>query len=172
MPVTLNTEEYIPTQRAEIKKQIDKILDDFMIPLMNETIVSQIKILAQAANLPQGFVNGVKFRRTAPNKGEIINTWGTEKKPLAIWFNYGTIQHWIEPLDPDGVLAWEGRSGRNASAIYFQGESKEGDMMFSKGHYVSGIPRTEVMERGFELGKKILAEEAGRIVKQELEYTG
>lgn len=172
MSINLNTEEFIPTQRAEIKKEIDKILDDFMETLVNATIIAEIKILAQAANLPQGFIDGVKFRRIAPNRGVVINTWGTEKKPLARWFNYGTVQHWIEPLDPDGVLAWENKSGRNASAIYFQGESKEGDMMFSKGHYVAGVPRTEVMERGFQIGKKQLAEESGRIVKKELVYTG
>ena len=139
-----------------------------MESLMNETIVTEIKILADAANLPQAFSAGVKFRRTEPNQGEIINTWGSEEKPLAIWFNYGTTQHWIEPKDPDGVLAFPASSGRNASAIYFQGESKAGDTLFSKGHYVSGVPRTEVMERGFQMGKKLLAAEAAKIIKEEL----
>jgi len=48
------------------------------------------------------------------------------------------------------------------------GESKQGDTLFSKGHYVSGVPRTEVMERGFQIGKKRLVVEAGKIVRDEL----
>lgn len=139
-----------------------------MESLMNETIVYEIKTLSDGANLPPAFSQGVKFRRTGPNQGEIINTWGTDEKPLAIWFNYGTSQHWIEPKDPDGVLAFPASSGRNASAIYFQGESKKGDTLFSKGHYVSGVPRTEVMERGFQMGKKLLAAAAAKIIKEEL----
>ena len=168
MPITLDSSEYIPTQRQDAKEQIDEILDDFMEPLMNATIIQEIKSLAEAANMPKSFINGVKFRKTEANRGEIINTWGTEEKPLAIWFNYGTAQHWIEPLTPDGVLAFPAGQGRNASAIFFMGESKAGDTLFSKGHYVSGVPKTLVMQRGFEIGKKRLAAEAGRIIQSEL----
>lgn len=168
MPITLDSSEFIPTQRQDAKEQIDEILDDFMIPLMNATIIAEIKSLAEAANMPKSFIDGVKFRRTEANHGEIINTWGTDKKPLALWFNEGTSQHWIEPTDPEGVLAFPAKQGRNASAIFFMGESKEGDTLFSKGHYVSGVPKTEVMQRGFQIGKKRLAIEAGRIVEAEL----
>lgn len=167
MPLIIDTKEFIPTQREDSQKQIDKVLDDFMEPLMKNTIVAQIKALGFAANLPQAFMDGVKFIKTEKNKGQIINTWGTEEKPLAKWFNYGTIQHWIEPTQAQ-ALAWSATSGRNPQAIFFQGEAKEGDMMFSKGHYVSGVPKTEVMERGFNIGKKQLAVEAGNIVRNEL----
>ena len=139
-----------------------------MEPLVNFTIILEIKSIAMAANIPQGFIDGVKFVKTGPNKGQIINTWGTDEKPLAIWFNYGTNQHWIEPK-PGGVLAWEGGGGRHATAIYFQGEKSAGTK-FSKGHYVSGVPRTEAMERGYNIVKKRLAEEAGKIIKKELRF--
>lgn len=168
MSVQLKADEFIPTQREEVKKEIDIILDDFMEPLINFTIIAEIKSIAMGANLPQGFIDGVKFRRTGPNKGQVINTWGTDEKPLAIWFNYGTTMHWIEPK-PGGVLAWEGKSGSHATAIYFQGEKSAGTM-FSKGHYVSGVPRTEAMERGYNIGKKRLAEEASKIIQKELRY--
>lgn len=168
MSVQFNADEYIPTQREELKIEINKILDAFMEPLFKSIIVEEIKIIAAAANVPQSFIDGVKFRKLGPNKGEIINTWGTEQNPLARYFNYGTTTHWIEPLDPEGALAWEGKGGRNASAIFFQGQSKEGDALFSKGHYVSGVPRTEVMERGYNIGKKTLAVEAGKIIEKEL----
>ena len=167
MALIIDTNEFIPTQREESKKRIDEILDAFMEPLMKNTIVAEIKALGFAANLPQKFMDGVKFIKTEKNKGMIVNTWGTKDRPLAIFFNYGTIQHWIEPTTAQ-VLAWSSSIGQNPQAIFFQGESKEGDMLFSKGHYVSGVPRTEVMERGFNIGKKRLAIEAGNIVRNEL----
>jgi len=166
--VQLNADEFIPTQREEIRKEIDEILDDFMEPLVDFTIITEIESIAQAANIPQGFIDGVKFVKTGPNQGDVINTWGTEEKPLAIWFNYGTVQHWIEPKNSK-VLAWEGKSGSHATAIYFQGEKNTGTM-FSKGHYVSGVPRTEAMERGFNIGKERLSAEASKIVQKELHH--
>jgi hypothetical protein len=169
MSVVLNSEEFVPTQREDIRKEIDKILDDFMEPLMVQTIVTEIKSIAMAANIPQGFIDGVKFRRTEPNKGEIINTWGTSEKPLAIWFNYGTVQHWIEPVNKK-ALAFPAASGKHATAIYFQGEKTPEGTKFSTGHYVSGVPRTEAMEIGFNVGKKRLAAEASKIVERELRY--
>lgn len=168
MSIQLNADEYIPTQREEVRKEIDSILDDFLEPLVNFTIITEIKSIAQAANIPQGFIDGVKFVKTGKNKGIVINTWGTDEKPLAIWFNYGTVQHWIEPKS-GGVLAWEGKSGTHATAIFFQGEKNTGTL-FSKGHYVSGVPRTEAMERGYNIGKARLAEEASKIIQRELRY--
>jgi len=169
MPLVLDSSEYIPTQREDVRQQIDVVLDDFMEPLVDSTIVAEIRALGYAANMPQSFIDGVKFKKTEANKGVVINTWGTDEKPLAKWFNYGTVTHWIEPKDPEGVLAFPATGGRNASAIFFMGDSKEGDTKFSKGHYVAGVPRTEVMERGFQIGKKRLVIEAGKIVKDELE---
>ena len=167
MPIIIDTSEFIPTQREKSKIEIDKILDEFMEPLMKNTIVAEIKALGYAANLPQSFMDGVKFIKTEKNRGIIVNTWGTKERPLAIWFNHGTVQHWIEPSEAE-ALAWSATKGKNPQAIFFMGESKEGDMLFSKGHYVSGVPRTEVMERGFNIGKKMLAAEAGNIVRNEL----
>ena len=168
MPVTIDPTQFIPTQREDLRNQINNILDAYMEDLFNDYIVDEIRIIAAAANMPKHFIAGIKFVKTGKNKGEIINTWGTKKEPLAVWFNYGTSMHWIEPLDPDGVLAFPATGGRNASAIFFQGGQQDGDTMFSKGHYVSGVPRTEVMEVGYKVGSKRLAEEAGKIIDREL----
>ena len=169
MSVVLNSEEFIPTQREEIKKAINAILDDFMEPLMNFTIITEIKSIAVAANMPRSFVEGVKFRKTGPNIGQVINTWGTDDLPLARYFNYGTSLHWTESKTPGKPLAFAG-GGSYGRAIYFQGAKNAGGVVFSMGHYVSGVPRIEAMERGYALGKKRLAEEAGKIVQKELKY--
>lgn len=169
MPVTIDPTKYIPTQREDLRNQINEILDANMENLFNDYVVDEIRIIAAAANMPRHFIDGVKFVKTGKNQGEIVNTWGTRDKPLAKWFNYGTSQHWIEPLEPDGVLAFPASGGRNASAIFFQGGQQEGDTMFSKGHYVSGVPRTEVMEIGYKVGSKRLSVEAGKVVDKELQ---
>ena len=167
MALVIDTSEFIPTQREGARIEIDKILDAFMEPLMRDTIIAEIKALSYAANMPQGFIDGVKFRKTEKNRGVVINTWGTETKPLAQWFNDGTKQHWIEPTVAE-ALAFPATSGRHAHAIFFQGENKGVDTLFSKGHYVSGVPRTEAMQRGFQAGKKRLAAEAAIIVRNEI----
>jgi len=169
MTLTLSSDQYLPTQRQEIKDRIDNILDGLMDSLYNEFIVDEIRVIAAAANMPRAFIAGIKFVKIGRNKGEIVNTWGTKKEPLAKWFNYGTTTHWIEPKTADGVLAFPASGGRNATAIFFKGSSKAGDMMFSKGHYVSGVPRTEVMEIGYNIGSRRLAEEAAKITSKELE---
>ena len=172
MVVTIDPTQFIPTQREDLKVQINNILDAYMEDLFNEYIIDEIRIIAAAANMPRHFIAGVKFVKTGKNEGEVINTWGTKDEPLAKWFNYGTAQHWIEPLDPDGVLVFPASGGINASAIFFQGGQQAGDTMFSKGHYVSGVPRTEVMEIGYRVGSKRLSVEAGKIVEKELEING
>lgn len=172
MPVKFKRDEFIPTQKAELKERINLFLDEHMEQLFNDFIVDEIRVLAAAANMPKSFIDGVKFIKDAKNQGRIVNTWGTKEKPLAIWFNYGTAQHWIEPLTKDGVLAFGNTQGRNASAIFFQGESKKGDTMFSKGHYVSGVPRTEAMEIGYRVGSARLAQEAAKLTEEVLETDG
>ncbi len=169
MTVTIDPTQYIPTQREDLRNQINEILDANMEQLFNDFVVDEIRVIAAAANMPRHFIDGVKFVKTGKNEGEIINTWGSKDEPLAKWFNYGTTMHWIEPKDADGVLAFPATGGRNASAIFYQSGATEGDTMFSKGHYVSGVPRTEVMEIGYKVGSANLAEEAGKIVNKELE---
>jgi len=169
MTVTIDPTQYIPIQREDLRNKINEILDVNMQNLFDDYVVDEIRVLAAAANIPRHFIEGVKFVKTGKNQGEIINTWGTKDEPLAVYFNYGTVDHWIEPKNPDGVLAFPASSGRNASAIFFQGGAKAGDTLFSKGHYVSGVPRTEAMEIGYKIGSARLAEEASKIIDKELE---
>lgn len=118
--------------------------------------------ISRAANLPEKFVNGFKFVKTGRNRGKIINTWGTKDKPLAKWFNYGTKEKiWIAPTTPGGTLAFPSTGpsgGKNPSGIFFKSASvpKAGSTIFSKGHYITGQPKTEAMERGVESSKKTL----------------
>ena len=166
MTFTVDADMYIPTQVESIRLEINKILDDYMAPLVNATIIAETRALADAAGLPPAFKDSIRFVKTGPNEGDVINEWGDPAKPLARWFNYGTRRHWIEPVRAK-ALSWLHKSGKHAQAIFFQGRAKKGDRLYSTGHYVSGVPRTEVMERGLERGSRLLEEEAARVLVAE-----
>jgi len=82
-----------PTQNSEAKKIVNQIIDENMEFLVNTYMIPELRSVALSSNLPDGFVIGIKFVKTGTNEGKIINTWGTEEKPLALWFNYGTRDH-------------------------------------------------------------------------------
>lgn len=133
-----------PTTREYLVENLDQ--------LANDNLVFEVVAVAKAMNLPVEFIHGIAWVRTGDLSGKIVNTWGTAEKPLAEWFNDGTPDHWLEPLTPDGVIVFEASFGRNAPAIFFAGNVEEGSLLFSKGHMVSGLDKTEAMERGIEAG--------------------
>jgi len=135
-----------PLTRNYLIENLDDIMENF--------VVFEAVAAAKASNLPKEFTEGIAWKRTGELTGKIINTWGTQEKPLAKWFEEGTPDHWIEPLSPDGVLVFEATFGKNASAIFFMGDEEEGRLIYSKGHYVSGLDKTEAMARGIATGFK------------------
>jgi len=138
----------------QLEPKTRQYLIDNLDSIMNEYVVFEAVAAAKASNLPSEFINGISWKRTGDLSGKIINSWGSEEKPLAKWFEHGTPDHWIAPLKPGGVLAWTATFGRNASAIFFMGSEKVGQTLFSKGHYVTGIPKSEAMTRGIAEGFK------------------
>ena len=94
-----------------VEKKTNQYLDRKMSYLFRTYVIPEMQAIALAMNLPKEFAEGIKFRKTGTNKGQVINTWGGSTytsagklaKPLALWFNYGTPRHWIEPKNPDGV---------------------------------------------------------------------
>ncbi len=147
-------------QAIEDLENIEQVTREYLIEhlddLMNEFVVFEIVATAKASNLPLEFIAGIAWKRTGELSGKIVNMWGTAEKPLAKWFNDGTPDHWIEPLKKGGVLVWEATFGRHAKAIFFMGSAKQGSLLYSKGHFVSGLDKTEAMERGIANGFKRL----------------
>ena len=127
-----------------------------------ETIHQEMVMASQAAGMPDKFIENIKLHKISDTKYIIENAWEDNGKPLAVWFEYGTTDHWIEPRNPRGVLAFpkpaEGMQ-RHSSAIYFKSHKPDaGEMVFSKGHYVSGLPALEPMSRGFKIGSERMKE--------------
>ena len=85
-------------------------------------------------NLPQGFIDGVGHEKISRNKFKIVNRWGSREKPLAKWFNYGTKDHGPRFYQR---LHWKDKT--TGKDIYAR--------------WVHGIPKTNAMEIGMELGK-------------------
>lgn len=147
------------SQVQTLSGDVRNFISDNMLRWAEGTIQAEAIRFARAANMPPKFIDGIKIIQ----KGDKIfleNEWKSKDTdaPLAVFFEYGTSDHWVAPLSPDGVLAWTSKgttNTRNASAIYFKNFSeKKGDKMFSKGHYVSGLPRLEPMTRGYQAGLK------------------
>ena len=136
---------------AQLQERIDdtnKLLDDNMVFLVDTYVIPEVKAAARAANVPQGFVDGIKFIKTGHKQGEIINTWGTQDTPLALWFNYGTRDHGSLG---DWPLHWIGKNGKSIYAMF-----------------VRGVPKTLAMEIGIALGKAKLKVAVPKFVKEQM----
>ena len=134
---------------SESEDKVNQILNQNMEFIMDTYFIPEVKAAARASNVPQGFVEGIKFVQTGDNRGNIINTWGSEEKPLALWFNYGTKDHGSLGNWP---LHWKDKTtGEDIYAMY-----------------VRGVPKTLAMETGIELGKKRLIQEVPRFVEARL----
>jgi len=160
--------QLVPETKTYISENLDELIED--------NLIFEMKTIAKASNLPLEFIEGIAWIRTGELSGRVVNTWGTEEKPLAKWFNDGTPDHWVAPLTEDGVLVFEATFGRNASAIFFMGNAEEGDVIFSKGHFVSGLEKTEAWERGAAIGwkrfKMVVIKNSRPEVSKELETIG
>ena len=136
LETSMETIDNLIRKLQNLKPQTQEYLDDNMQSLYEKHVIPEVKSIAMAMNLPRKFIDGIKFVKTGKNEGKVINTWGTPNKPLARWFNYGTKAHFIAPI---GALSlhWITKEGRDA---------------YSKGHMVSGLPKTNAMEIGIEQG--------------------
>ncbi len=140
LETSMETIDNLIGKLQNVKPQTEQYLDDNMQSLYEQYVIPEVKAIAMAMNLPQKFIDGIKFVKTGKNEGKVINTWGTPNKPLSKWFNYGTKAHFIAPI----------------GALSLHWITKEGGHAFSKGHMVSGLPKTNAMEIGIELGMKKL----------------
>lgn len=158
LETSMETIDNLIVKLQNVKPKTEEYLDDNMQSLYEQYVIPEVKSIAMAMNLPQKFIDGIKFVKTGKNEGKVINTWGTPNKPLARWFNYGTKAHFIAPV----------------GALSLHWITKEGTHAFSKGHMVRGLPKTNAMEIGIDVGMNrlranaikdtsdFLSEEAGK----------
>lgn len=72
--------------------------------------------------------------------------------PLDEYFEHGTKDHWIEPVNKK-ALHWIKQGGGSPQSIYSESsETQDGDGMFSKGHFVKGIEARNIMTDTRRLG--------------------
>ena len=120
---------------------------------IKSTILAEMVSAAHAANMPESFIENIKLKKITDMQYEIENNWQSEDgKPLAVFFEFGTKDHWV-PGNP--LLAWKsgGPNSGSSKAIYSKrADNTKGDMIFSTGHYVSGLPAYEPMTNGFKRG--------------------
>ena len=120
---------------SELENEIPRLIERH---LLEPTIR-----LASAANMPTGFIKGIKLKQDGKNY-IIYNDWTGEKgEPLAEFFEYGTKRHYIAPKSRGDPAA------KGAKSLHWM---KDGLTFFSKGHYVSGITAYNVMKTGISNG--------------------
>lgn len=150
MPLILDVNSVPDAELSAGIDKVNRILDENMSFLVNSYMIPELRAVAMSSNLPDGFVIGIKFVKTGDNEGKIINTWGREDLPLALWFNYGTSDHGALGNWP---LHW--RDKDTGEEIYAM--------------YVRGVPKTLAMEIGMEIGTKRLREEVPRFIERQLQ---
>ena len=137
--------------------------DDGIEDIIKDTILSEMISASNAAGMPKSFIKNIKLKKISDGRYEIENAWKNEDdKPLAIFFEYGTDDHYISG---NPILAWPsgGPNSGNATAIYSKSAgNKKGNMLFSRGHYVSGLPAYEPMTNGFRKGSQKMKEVLSR----------
>ncbi len=136
LETSMETIDNLITKLENIKPETEEYFDDNMQSLYEAYVIPEVKAVAMAMNLPRSFIDGIKFVKTGKGEGKVINTWGTPSKPLSKWFNYGTKTHFIAPI----------------GALSLHWITKEGTHAFSKGHMVRGLPKTNAMEIGIDVG--------------------
>jgi hypothetical protein len=137
--------EFAELRLGSAKIRVEEFADSVLSETVSQTILESCKTVARAAGMRQGYLDAISFEKLGFLKGDVINDWTSESRdalgvgvPLAVYFEDGTIIHFIEPLDPDGVLAWE--------------DEDTGETHFSKGHWVKGIQAMKIMANGFKFG--------------------
>ena len=150
-------------KKSKRLKKSEKMIADKLPYYIQRTILFEMKSAAEAANLPQGFIDNILLRRISKTKFEIKNAWKNSQNgaPLAVFFEHGTRDHYMTGRP----MAWyQTEPTHNPKAIYSESSQPYPAMLFSYGHWATGIPATMAMHNGFRIGqqrlKVLLAREA------------
>lgn len=138
-----------PTFRIEVTKQL---LDNIMLKAIKKEM-KQKKFSQKIIDSTYIRIDGVD---TAT--GEVMYTVVSDYKVESKYGKYdvakgreeGTSRHWIEPIFAKALhwLSGGPQSGRSRVAIFAKRhDNKKGQDLFSKGHYVSGIPEYRIIQR-------------------------
>ncbi len=142
---TIETIDNLIGKLQSVEPKTQEYLDDNMESMFNQYVILEVKSIATAMNLPQKFVDGIKFVKTGKNEGKVVNTWGTPNEPFAKWFNNG-----VSPFEifstGDWALHWT--SSLSGEEVYVSTKNKPVKH--------PGFPQTNAMEIGIEIGMKQL----------------
>lgn len=126
--------------------------------IAEQTIVFEIKQIAQNMGMSNNYINSINIRVEGLGKRMKLvidlDYFGEDGEPLGWWFEHGTKDHWIRPVEKEALHWQEGN-----------------EHFFSKGHIVSGIKPHKIFEQGLRLGmpefigriKAELGSQAGRL---------
>ncbi|MBC8553273.1 MAG: hypothetical protein H8D23_26945 [Candidatus Brocadiales bacterium] len=130
--------------------------------IARETIGFEIQQIASNMGMSSRYIDAIKY--TVEGIGHNLTLkidldyFGKDGEPLGYWFEFGTKDHWIEPIG-----GTQGGGGRNTPKVLHW--TQGGQHFFSKGHMVSGIKPHKIFDEGKTRG---MPEFLGRL-KAEIE---
>ena len=137
---------------------------------MDKHVLGEAKRIAQAANLPKGFIDHLRIEKNGTSY-TLVNDWELDDgTPLADYFEHGTNYHWIEPKvinTPSGRAepghqsekSFGDKGDQHVSEPKFLHWKKDGLNFFSSGHFVRGIQAFKTMEFAVQIGVPQVVEE-------------
>ena len=137
--------EFAELRLGSAKIRMEEFMDSVFVDIAKITLVISCITISRAAGMSSEYIDHIKFEKTGFLQGKIINDYSKPSKdatsqdiPLALYFENGTTDHFVEPRSADGggVLHWQ----------------KDGKDYFSKGHIVKGIKPLRIMENGVNFG--------------------
>ncbi|MDI1496241.1 MAG: hypothetical protein K8823_1549 [Cenarchaeum symbiont of Oopsacas minuta] len=148
----------------------------------DETILIEMRSMADNANLPRGFIDGIKRVGEGLQIRFINNYTNSKNKPLALWFEFGTKPHGIDPVKATR-LAWKentisavkvGRGKGKKRGIRASGKApaKLSFWIFAKHVDHPGTKAHLAMTRGYKIGIKALRKRIANEVKQYVNSAG
>ena len=81
--------------QQQISEEYSQFTSDNIDTWIKETILKETILAAKAANLPEGFVSSIRIEKKGTLNYVLVNDWQKDGEPLAIYFNYGTVDHYI-----------------------------------------------------------------------------
>ncbi len=137
------------------KISVDDFLRINLVSIAERTFGEVFRQLASGRNMSARYQNSLFIKLEGDELVMELQYEGSEGEPLGVWFEQGTLDHFIAPKNPDEgpkVLSW----------------IEDGNRFFSAGHFVTGIKATFIMLDMTTLGLPVFEAELIKRIEAEI----
>lgn len=163
--------------KSQIKKKFKKFIERNGEKMVRDLVYKEMIQMAHAANMPDAFIKGIKFKKISKTRFRIYNDWkGPFNEPFAKWFEYGTKKNYpITPKvqhpkafrrvtrDQERIEHGDGTVVQHPSVLHWV---KDGKHFFADEVIHPGIHGNKPMNTGFNIGKKKITDIVNKKIQQ------